>query len=57
MAVDEHVLAGKILHHRSNREANAEALRARARAIALDPSCGLDGMRERAGLAVRLVHG
>ncbi|HLY00627.1 MAG TPA: tetratricopeptide repeat protein, partial [Roseiarcus sp.] len=29
---------GKILHHRSNREANAEALRALARAIELDPN-------------------
>jgi adenylate cyclase len=38
MAAYEHVLAGKILHHRSNREANAEALRSLARAIELDPS-------------------
>jgi adenylate cyclase len=38
MAAYEHVLAGKILHHRSNREANAEALRALARAIELDPN-------------------
>ena len=38
MAAYEHVLTGKILHHRSNREANAEALRALARAIELDPN-------------------
>jgi adenylate cyclase len=37
MAAYEWVLAGKILHHRSNREANAEALRMLDRAIALDP--------------------
>jgi len=38
MAAYEHVLTGKILHHRSNREANAEALCALARAIELDPA-------------------
>jgi adenylate cyclase len=38
MAAYEHVLAGKILHHRSNREANAEASRALGRAIELDPN-------------------
>jgi adenylate cyclase len=38
MAAYEHVLAGKILHHRSNREANAEALRHLNRAIELDPN-------------------
>jgi adenylate cyclase len=37
MAAYEWVLAGKILHHRSNREANAEALRMLDRAISLDP--------------------
>ncbi|HXE25802.1 MAG TPA: adenylate/guanylate cyclase domain-containing protein [Roseiarcus sp.] len=38
MAAYEHLLTGKILHHRSNREANAEALLALARAIELDPN-------------------
>lgn len=38
MAAYEHVLTGKILHHRSNREANAEALRTLGRAIELDPN-------------------
>ena len=38
MAAYEHVLTGKVLHHRSNREANAEALRSLARAIELDPA-------------------
>ena len=37
MAAYECVLTGKVLHHRSNREANAEALRMLDRAIALDP--------------------
>jgi adenylate cyclase len=37
MAAYELVLAGKVLHHRSNPEANAEALRLLERAIALDP--------------------
>jgi adenylate cyclase len=37
MAAYECVLAGKILHHRSSREANAEAQRLLDRAIALDP--------------------
>jgi adenylate cyclase len=38
MAAYEYVLTGKILHHRSNREANAEALRSLGRAIELDPN-------------------
>ena len=38
MAAYEHVLAGKVLHHRSNRQANAEALRHLNRAIELDPN-------------------
>ncbi len=38
MAAYEHVLTGKVLHHRSNREANAEALRRLNRAIELDPN-------------------
>ena len=38
MAAYEHVLIGKILHHASRRECNAEALRNLDRAIALDPN-------------------
>src|SRR5271157_1090683 len=38
MAAYECVLTGKILHHRSNREANGEALRTLSRAIELDPN-------------------
>jgi adenylate cyclase len=38
MAAYEYVLAGKVLHHRSNREANAEALQMLNRAIELDPN-------------------
>jgi TolB-like protein/cytochrome c-type biogenesis protein CcmH/NrfG len=34
----EHVLAAKVLHHRSDREANAQALAMVDRAIALEPS-------------------
>jgi adenylate cyclase len=37
MAAYEYVLTGKVLHHRSTREANAEALRLLERAIELDP--------------------
>jgi adenylate cyclase len=37
MAAYECVLAGKVLHHRSNREANAEALAMLGRAVELDP--------------------
>lgn len=37
MAAYEYVLTGKVLHHRSNWEANQEALRLLERAIALDP--------------------
>src|SRR5437588_1088445 len=37
MAAYEYVLTGKVLHHRSTREANAEAQRMLDRAIALDP--------------------
>jgi adenylate cyclase len=38
MAAYEYVLAGKVLHHRTNREANAEALRMLDHAIELDPN-------------------
>ncbi len=37
MAAYEYVLAGKVLHHRSQREANEEALGMLEKAIALDP--------------------
>jgi adenylate cyclase len=37
MAAYEYVLAGKVLHHRSLREANAEAMSMLEKAIALDP--------------------
>jgi adenylate cyclase len=38
MAAYEYVLTGKVLHHWSNRDANAEAIRMLDRAIALDPN-------------------
>jgi len=38
MAAYEYVLTGKVLHHWSNRDANAEALTMLNRAIELDPS-------------------
>jgi len=38
MAAYEYLLAGKILHHASRRESNAEALRNLDRAIGLDPN-------------------
>jgi adenylate cyclase len=38
MAAYEYLLAGKVLHHRSSSEANAEALRMLDRAIELDPN-------------------
>jgi adenylate cyclase len=38
MAAYEYVLAGKVLHHKSRRDANAEALGALNRAIELDPN-------------------
>ena len=37
MAAYEYVLTGKVLHHRSNRESNAEAILMLNRAIELDP--------------------
>jgi adenylate cyclase len=40
MVAYECVLAGKVLHHRSTREANAEAQRMLDRAISLDPGYG-----------------
>ena len=38
MVAYECVLAGKILHHRSTREANSEALAMLKRAVELDPN-------------------
>jgi adenylate cyclase len=38
MAAYEHLLAGKVLHHASKRESNAEALKNLDRAIDLDPN-------------------
>jgi len=40
LAAYECVLAGKLLHHRSTREDNAEAIKLLERAIALDPGYG-----------------
>jgi adenylate cyclase len=40
MAAYEYVLTGKVMHHWSNREANAEALRLLDRAIEIDPNYG-----------------
>ena len=51
---------GKVLHHRSNREDNARALRLLQRAIELDPElrpCArLEGLRARPDLGLRLVR-
>src|ERR1700730_10721215 len=38
MAAYEYVLTGKVLHHRSNRESNAEAILMLNRAVELDPN-------------------
>ncbi len=38
MAAYEYLLAGKVLHHASKRESNADALRSLSRAIELDPN-------------------
>ena len=52
------VLTGKVLHHLSNREANAEALQMLNRAIALDPNYAhahaWESLRHRPSLGVRL---
>ena len=61
MAAYEHVLAGKVLHHASKRETNAEALRKLERAIELDPNLRsrsrLEGLRHRSGVGAQLVRG
>ena len=61
MAAYEYLLAGKILHHASKRESNAEALRNLNRAIAARPRlCSrsrVEGLCSRAGLAAQLVRG
>ena len=60
MAAYEYVLTGKVLHHWSNREANAQALahaRSRHRAGPELRACArLEGVRDRPGVAARLVR-
>ena len=60
MAAYEYVLTGKVLHHWSKREANAEAhphARPGDRARSELRACArLEGVRDRPGLAARLVR-
>ena len=57
MAAYECVLAGKILHHRSNAPANAEALAHLERAIALDPAYAHAHAWRACALGQAWVHG
>ena len=57
MAAYEFVLAGKVLHHRSERGANEEAMRMLERAIALDPLYAHAHAWKACVLGQRFVHG
>ncbi|MCH7929588.1 MAG: tetratricopeptide repeat protein [Proteobacteria bacterium] len=57
MAAYEYVLAGKVLHHRSNREDNEEALRLLDRAIELDPKYAHAHSWKACTLGQTWVHG
>jgi adenylate cyclase len=56
MAAYEFVLAGKVLHHRSARDANEEALRMLDKAIALDPKYAHAHAWKACVLGQRWVH-
>jgi len=57
MAAYEYVLAGKVLHHRSERGANEEALAMLERALALDPMYAHAHAWKACVLGQRFVHG
>jgi len=57
MAAYEYVLTGKVLHHRSERGANEEALRMLERALALDPMYAHAHAWKACVLGQRFVHG
>jgi adenylate cyclase len=57
MAAYEFVLTGKVLHHRSQWEANQEAIRMLERAIALDPKYAHAHAWRACVLGQRFVHG
>jgi adenylate cyclase len=57
MAAYEFVLAGKILHHRSLRDSNAEAMQMLEKAIALDPKYGHAYAWKACVLGQRFVYG
>jgi adenylate cyclase len=57
MAAYEYVLTGKVLHHMSARDANAEALRMLDKAIELDPKYGHAHAWKACVIGQRYVHG
>ena len=57
MAAYEYVLTGKVLHHRSERDANEEAMRMLERAIALDPMYAHAHAWKACVLGQRFVYG
>ncbi len=57
MAAYEYVLAGKVLHHRSQWQSNQEAMRMLDRAVALDPKYAHAHAWKACVLGQRFVHG